>query len=125
MFTAGEFVTVPVPVGVNVTVYVRGGAELPPPHEIRKPASARVSAVSSTASVRLRRSVNGAPSSTAQNITAPPLFHGTAGAWFAALVVVVMVTVEVPPPPAASVTGDALAEIDGELTLVAKFTVPA
>lgn len=78
MLTGAGFVTVPVPVGVTVTVYVRAGSFEPPPQAIRKPAIEMAIAVSSTATARLRRNVNGAPSSTAQNITT--LFQGSAGA---------------------------------------------
>jgi hypothetical protein len=105
-------------------VYVRAGIFEPPPQEIRKPASEIAIAVSSTATARLRRNVNGAPSSTAQNIT--PLFHGCAGARCAALVVAVIVNVPEPLPPLVSVTGGALPLTNAETELVTpKFTVPA
>ena len=73
--------------------------EPPPPQAIIEPSNEIAAAVSSTASTRFRRSPNGAPSSTAQNINAPPLlplFHGSRGEWLAALVVVVIVSLELP-----------------------------
>jgi hypothetical protein len=59
-----------------------------------------------------------------------PLFHGTAGAWFAAPFTVAIVTVDVPVPPAVRVTGVAVAVTSAtlpvvEATLVVKETVPA
>ena len=122
----------PDPVGVTVTVYVCGdGVELPtlPPQATSKPAAEIASAVRSTASALLLRPVNGAPSNTAQNITAPPPFHGSRGEWLAALVVVVIVSVEFPVVLETKVTEGALAETaEGvpsiELMLVANETVP-
>jgi hypothetical protein len=85
MLTGAGFVTVPVPVGVTVTVYIRAtfdgveDEELPP-QDARKPTSEIAAAVSSITSTHFRRSVNGAPSSTAPNTTSPPLCHGIDGA---------------------------------------------
>jgi hypothetical protein len=102
----------------------------PPPQEIRKPASEIAIAVSSTIQTRLRRSVNGAPSNTAQNTTAPPLFHGRCGERFAALELAVIVNVVLPVPPLVSVTAGALAVTLAavplvELMEVVNETVPA
>jgi len=52
------------------------------------------SVINNAATLCLRRRENGAPSSTAQNTTAPPLFHGLGGALFPALAVAVIVSVE-------------------------------
>ena len=113
-------------------MYICGdGVELPPlpPQATSKPAAKIASAVNSTAIARFLRFANGAPSSTAPNITAPPLFHGSRGEWLAALVVVVIVRVEFPVVPEAKLIEGALAETaDGvpliELMLVANETVP-
>ena len=113
-------------------MYVCGdGVELLtlPLQAISKPAAEVASAVNSTASARFLRPVTGAPSSTAQNITAPPLFQGRRGEWLAALVVVVIVSVEFPVVLEAKLTDGALAETaEGvpliELMLVANETVP-
>jgi hypothetical protein len=80
--------------------------------------------ISSIANPFLLRLVIGTPTS-ATNTSAPPLFHGTLGARFAALVVAVIVSVVLPVPPLVSVTEGALAEITPELTLVANVTIPA
>jgi hypothetical protein len=129
MLTGAGSVTVPVPTGVTVTVYVCAALvvedEEPDPQAISRPASEIASAVSSTAIARLRRRPYGAPSSTAQNITAPPLFQGT-GACFAALVVAEIVSVLEPLPPLVSVTEGALASTARGVELVTlKLTVPA
>jgi hypothetical protein len=124
--------TVPDPVGVTVTLYICGdGFELPPlpPQATSRPAAEIASAVNSTASARFLRRVNGAPSNTEPNITAPPLFQGRRGEWLDALFVAVMVSVELPVVLEAKLTEGALAETaDGEplieLTLVANETVP-
>lgn len=127
MLTGAEFVTVPVPVGVTVTVYVCAPFVVvpeEPPQAISKPASEIVIAVSTTAIARFRRNPNGAPSSTAQNITAPPLFHG-AGACLAALVVAEMVSVLEPLPSLVNVTEGALALTNrGDELVAVKLTVP-
>jgi Ca2+/H+ antiporter len=71
------------PIGVTVTIYVRvvdagvtGGVELLAllllPHDISNPTAEIANAVSSTANNRLRRSVNGAHSSTASTIAPLP-----------------------------------------------------
>jgi len=120
---------VTVPVGVTNTVYVRPADD--EPQAIGKPAIEIANAVNNIALVRcFRRKANGPPSSIAHNITAPPPFQGTAGAWFDALLVVVISRVEVPVPPAVSVTGAAVAVTaeavpEVELMLVTKVTVPA
>jgi hypothetical protein len=96
----------------------------PPPHDIKKPVSDSTTAVSSTASARFRLSVNGAPSSTANTI-APPLFHGTAGAWLAALVVVVIVKVVTAVPFAIETELELKVAVTlAELLLATRPTVP-
>jgi len=87
------------------------------------------SAVNSTASNCLLRCANGAHSSTAQNITGPPSFHGSRGDRLAALFVAVMESVEFPVVLEAKLTEDALADTSEgvplrELMLVANETVP-
>jgi len=124
MLTGAGFATVFVPVGVTVTVYVLAGIFEPPPQAIRKPDIDMAIVVSSTATARLRRNVNGVPSSTAQNITT--LFHGSAGACCAALVEAMIVIVLEPLPPFVSVTAGALPLTSRGLEDVTlKFTVPA
>jgi hypothetical protein len=134
MLIGAGSVTVPVPVGVTVTVYVCGVAVVlgveeepepePEPQASSKPASEIASAVSSTAIARFRRRPNGAPSSTAHTMIAPPLFHGRAGACFAALVVSENVSVVEPFPLLVSVTEGALAvSVVAELVGL-KLTVP-
>ena len=82
VITTGDGFTVLVPVADTVTLYVRvDGVELPPPpppQAIMNPSVDIANPVSSTASARLRRTVNGASST--PNITMPPVFHGSAGA---------------------------------------------
>lgn len=130
MLSGAGFVTVPVPAGVTVSVYVCAVAvfvveeEPPPPQAISKPASEIASAVSSTAIARFRRKPNGAPSNTAQSMTAPPPFHRD-GACFAALVVAEMVNVLVPLAPLVSVTEGALAPTNVDEQVATKVTVPA
>jgi hypothetical protein len=130
MVTGAGFATVPVPVADTVTVNVCAAAfavedEEPPPQAMSKPAREIVSAVSNTAIARLRRKPNGAPSSAAHNISAPPLFH-PAGSCFAALVVAEIVSVLVPLPLLVKVTDGAEAPTNEGNELVAlKLTVPA
>ena len=126
MAIAVGFITVPDPVGVTVTMYVCGdGIELLPLplQATSKPAAEIASAVSSTASTRFLRPANGAPSSTAQNITAPPLFQGRRGEWLAAVVVVVIVSVEFPVVLEAKLTEGALAVTAEGLPLIEPMLV--
>ena len=102
---------------------------LPPLQATSKLAAAIARAVSSTASARSLRRINGAPSSTEQNITGPLLSHGIRREWLAALVVVVIVSVEFPVVVEAKLIEGALAETaEGvpliEVMLVANETVP-
>ena len=116
-----------------VMVAFSSGAVLPPPppQAIMNPASVIPRADTSTVSVRLRRKVNGAPSSTVQKISAPPLFHGIAGEWFAALALGEMVSELVPVPPLVSVTDAGVFTVTfeavpfDEVTDVVNETVPA
>ena len=72
-----------------------------------------------------RRRVIGVPSNTAQNITAPPLFHGTVGAWFAALLEVEIVSVGLCAPLAIEMELELKPAVTfPELLMVAKVTVP-
>jgi hypothetical protein len=100
-----------------------------PPQATKDPVSMTATTTSHNPADRLRRKMNGSPRKSAQNVAAPPLFHGD-GMRFSASAFVVIVTVALAVAPALSVTGFALADTFAavpslEVTLLVKETVPA
>jgi hypothetical protein len=120
--SAARLLTVPLPVGVTITVYALAGFCVgiePPPQEPNKATKATTPRSNGHG---LRRRPVGLANTITQNTTGRLLFQGNECSYFA-VVAALTVRVEVVAPLVRAIA-EALAVIAGELTDVVKLTVP-